>query len=171
MGAWARADPSGEGGAGKGSVGRGGAGESGGDEGADDSGGESQVEGDGVGQGPTRSSCASRAGHCSRKLMHEVHRQALGSARERGEYAASRRVHSMRCAAPTSASCSQLGSMIKAGAPNTRTWTSSASACEKRGKGGASEKEGGCSASSFLLLACISYWLEEEGGGPTVTMR
>ena len=72
------------------------AGESGGDGGADDdSGDESNVQGDGVGQAQGR---ASRAG-----LLHEVHRQALDSARERGEPA------SALLKAPMSAPCSQLG--------------------------------------------------------------
>ena len=71
--------------AGEGSIGRGGAGESGGDGGAfDDSGGESQVEGDSVGQAqgqavhPEQDTAAER-------LLHEVQRQALDSARQRGE--------------------------------------------------------------------------------------
>jgi len=107
--AWARADRRGEGGAGEGSVGRGGAGEGGGDGGADDdSGGESQVEGDGVGQAqgqavhPEQDAAAGR-------LLHNVHCQALDSARERGEPASAlheglrgadeRTLRSMRCIA------------------------------------------------------------------------
>jgi len=41
--------------------------------------------------------------------------------------------------------------MIEAGAANTRTSTSSALACEKRGKGGEAEREDGCSAPCSAL--------------------
>jgi len=64
----------------------GGAGESGGDGGAfDDSGGESQVEGDSVGQaGPRPGLHPEQDTTAAERLLHEVQHQALDSARERG---------------------------------------------------------------------------------------
>ena len=132
------------GGAGEGSVGKGGAGERGGDGGADDdSGGESQ------GGGGRRRWVRPKAKLQAERLLHK----SIAKHSTARESAASRPVLSMRsCEAPALPAgpiqrdrSRRLEHTRAAPRPEVRSL-----ACENRGKGGAAEREEGCSASSLL---------------------